>query len=167
MASRKRTWIWIVVGIIGVFVLAIVAVAGAGFYFISQRVDATRSTPAEALSSLDEVVKALGERPPLYTIDANEQPHLTTPIEQLPTGTVKASDLWIHVWDPKSGRLVRLSLPFWMLKFGDQKIRVAQHEGGLKFEEFNFDVAELERIGPVLIVDHRGEDGERVLLWTK
>jgi hypothetical protein len=167
MASNKRTWIWVIVGVLGVGVLAIVALVGVGFYFVSQRVDTKHSTPTEALTSLDQVVQSFGERRALYTIDANERPHLTAPLESLPTSDRKASDLWIHAWDPNSGRLVRVSLPLWMLRFGDQKIRVAQDEGGLKFEEFEFDMAELERIGPSLIVDHRGEDGERILLWTK
>jgi hypothetical protein len=167
MASKKRTWVWVVVGILVVCVLAVVAIAGAGFYFVSKRVDATRSTPAEAFASIDAVVRSFEGRPALYTIDANDRPHLTAPLESLPTASRKATDLSIHAWDPNSGRLVRLSLPLWMLKFGHQKIRVAQDEGGLKFEEFHFDMAELERIGPTLIIDHRGEDGERVLLWTK
>lgn len=167
MVSKKRTWVWVIVGVAAVGAFALVVVAGLGFYFVSKRVNATRSTPAEAFASLDEVVRSFGGRPALYTIDASERPHLAAPLDSLPTGSQKATDLWIHAWDPNSGRLVRLSLPFWMLKFGDQKIRVAQDEGGLKFEEFQFDMAELERIGPTLVVDHRGEDGERVLLWTK
>lgn len=166
MASRK-TWIWIGVAVAGTGVLALLAVAGAGVYFVSRHVHTDASSPAEAFQSFDTVAATFAGRRPLYELDAQQKPQLTTPYTALPTSRLKATDLWVQAWDPDDQRLIRLSLPFWLLRFGDRKMRVMRDEGGFDFRELTLDVDELARIGPTLILDYRNQDGVRVLLWTK
>ena len=40
-------------------------------------------------------------------------------------------------------------------------------KGGFDFERMELDVNELERVGPVLLFEHRSNAGERVLIWTQ
>jgi hypothetical protein len=166
MAS-KRTWIWVGVAVAGTGVLALMAVAGAGVYFVSTHVRSSGSTPAEALQSFSAVAVSFEGQRPLYELDARQKPHLTTPLASRPSSPTKATDLLVQVWDPDEQRLIHVSIPFWLLRFGDQKMRVLRDEAGFDFRELPLDVSELGRIGPALVFDYRNQDGMRVLLWTK
>lgn len=165
--ATKRTWIWIGVGVACAAVLTLVCVAAAGLYFVSRRVQTASATPADAVRSLDAIVASFAGQAPLYRLDAHQKPQLAVGFATLPTSSIRARDLYINVWNPDDGRIVRLSLPFWLLRLGDRQMRVARDEGGVRFSEFSFDVNELERIGPALVLDYRTQDGERILLWTK
>ena len=57
MAVKLKTWIWIVVGLLGLGVFCIVAMAGAGFYFFSQHFD-TKVVSREGAGTEFEHVRA-------------------------------------------------------------------------------------------------------------
>jgi hypothetical protein len=147
--------------------LALVAVAGAGVYFISRHVQAETSSGTEAISSFDRITSALPDRRPLYELDPQERPQLTVPLGGLPASASKSSSLMIQAWNPDDQRLVRLALPFWLLKLGPDHMSVSRREHGFDFHQLQLDISELERIGPSLVLDYRNQDGLRVLLWTE
>ncbi len=165
MASRK-TWIWILVGTASVGTVALLTVAGAGIYFVSQHVHTNRSTNPEALHAFDTALARFPHQRPLYDVDAANHPKLTRSLAGMPTSPVTPTTLVVLAWDPEGGRLIRMSLPFWLLRVGQQRIHVSSHEGGFDLERLDLDLDELERIGPTLVLDYRNEDGTRVLLWT-
>ena len=166
MATRK-TWFWIIGGICGGGLLLLVAVAGAGIYFISSHVQAETSTPSSAIESFDAVTASFSGRRPLYELDQQERPRLVVELSKLPASSTKPSALMVQAWDPDEQRMVRLALPFWLLRFGPGEVRAGRRENGFDFNEIDFDIDELERIGPALVLDYRNQDGVRVLLWTK
>src|SRR5262245_39035731 len=143
MATR-RTWIWIIVGVAGVCLLALLVVAGAGVYFVAHHVQTEGASSSEAMRSFDAVRATFKDQKSLYEIDAQERPHMTRATQELPTSTVKPQDLRILAFDPEKQRLVRVSLPFWLLRMGRQKIDVMNGERGFDLERLNLDVAELE-----------------------
>jgi hypothetical protein len=166
--ATKKTWIWIIVAFLGVCVVGILGVAGAGIYFVASHIETKTSTMAEAFQEFDRAKAMLGGQKPLFELDEREHPRLTRQLSAMPTSTTKPEYLWILAWDPDNeGRLIKLNLPFWLLRFGNRKIQVLDHESGFNFERLNLDVNELERVGPLLLVDHRARSGERVLVWTK
>ena len=165
MASKRRTWLWIIGGALVFCVLALIMVAGAGMYFISQHVATERSTGADAIRAFDAARERYKE--PLFEFDRADHVKLTRKLADLPTSSAKPEHLWILAWDPDDERLVRLSLPFWLLKLGRRKIDIMQDSGGFNLERLNLDMRELERIGPALVVDYRTTSGERVLIWTQ
>ena len=65
------------------------------------------------------------------------------------------------------GRLVTVSLPFWLLKLGRRKVDVLHNGSGFDLERLDLDIHQLERVGPMLVVDHQTSAGERVLVWTQ
>lgn len=163
MAS-KRTWLWILGGAVAICVLGLVVLAGAGMYFISQHVATERSTGADAIRAFDAARK--GHKDPLFEIDRADHIKLTRPLTDIPSSPTRPQHLWILAWDPDDERLVRLSLPFWLLKMGKRKIDIMQDDG-FSLDRLNLDMKELERIGPALVVDYRTPSGERVLVWTQ
>lgn len=166
MATRK-TWIWIIVITLSVCVVGMLAVAGAGVYFVASHFDTRQASSTEAFQEFDRAKAVFKEQKPLFEIDQRERPKLSRQLASLPTSTSQPEYLWILAYDPdRDGRMVRVNLPFWLLRFGKNKIKLDQGEG-FDLDRLNIDVRELQRIGPMLLLDHRSTSGERVLVWTK
>ena len=165
MAFTRKTWLWIFVGVVGFGVLCIIAVAGAGMYFVSSHVQASKSSSADAFRAFDEVHAKFKHEKPVFELDAKEHPRQVRPFSSMPTASKKADMAWMLVWDTDDERLVKMSLPFWVLRLGRQKIDISS--GGFDFNRLQLDINELQRVGPVLLFDLRTSDGDRVLIWTQ
>jgi hypothetical protein len=165
MASRK-TWLWIAAVVAGLGVLALFAVAGAGVYFVTRHIDTRTTTAEDAAMAFGEARARFKDQPPLFDLD--EQGHATAmrDLDTLPAGPVTPASLWILAWDPDEQRLVRLSLPLWLMKMGRRNVDI-RSDHSFALEDLKLDMQELERIGPVLVIDFRGPTGERVLIWTQ
>jgi hypothetical protein len=168
MASKK-TWIWIIVTVIGLCVLALFVLAGAGMYFVSRHITATKSSSANALEQFDRARAPFKEQHPLIEIDEFERSRATRPVSELPTSPTRPNQLWILAWNPNEepARLVKVSVPFWIMRLGRRKFDVINGDPGFDFDRLKIDVNELERIGPTLVLDFRRSSGERVLIWTQ
>jgi len=91
----------------------------------------------------------------------------TRPIADLPTSPTKPTEMAIMVWDENKEHLVHLYMPFWLLRFGHNHIDLGNGDRRFDFDRLNISIADLERVGPVLLIDARGSSGERVLIWTQ
>jgi hypothetical protein len=168
----KKTWVWILVTVASVCIVALLVMAGAGVVFVSRHVRATMSTSANAVKEFDAAKAPFKDAVPIFDLESRDHPRMTRDLESLPTSNVKASDLWILAWDPdatpREGKLVRISLPFWLLRLGRRKVDVFRGgTDGFDLERLNLDVRDLERVGPLMLVDHSLPHGERVLVWTQ
>jgi hypothetical protein len=167
MTSSRKTWVWIVAGSLGAVLAVLIALAGAGVYFVSHHIHSERLTSADALTAFEAAAAPFGTRRPLYELDSSEEPRLARPLGELPTAPRPAESLAILAWDPESERLVRVSLPFWTLRLGHMKMSLSSAEQRFDLARLHLDVDELGRIGPSLVFDFRGREGARVLLWTQ
>jgi len=165
MAFTRKTWLWILVGIVGFGVVCVIAIAGFGMYFVSNHVHAGPSTTAEAFKAFDDVRARFKNEKPVFELDNRDQPRQIRKFTEMPTSSTPADMAWILVWDPDRERMVKVSMPFWVLRLGRQKIDIAN--GGFDFQRLQLDVKELQRVGPVLLFDLRTGSGERVLVWTQ
>jgi hypothetical protein len=165
MALSRKTWLWILAAVVGFGVVCVVALAGFGMYFIANNVKFEKSTPTDAGTAFDDARTRFKSEGPLFELDANEQPRQLRNLAELPTSSIKTDHLWIMAWDPKDEQIVRVSLPFWMLRFGRQKVDIGG--GGFDFQRLQIDLNDLRRVGPVLVLDYRSGGGERVMVWTE
>jgi len=166
MASKK-TWIWILVSVLGLGVALLLVVAGAGIYFVSQHVSTGRTTTTDALQAFETERAHFKDQRPLLEVDNLQKPRIARPLADYPTSAIRPEDLCVLAWNPEDERVVRVSLPFWLLKLGHRKVDVMDGSNGFDLDRLNLDINELERIGPVLVVDMQGPTGQRVLVWTK
>ena len=166
MASRKK-WIWIIVAVCSVMLIALFAIAGAGVYFVSKHIRAEQSSSGDALRAFDEARLKFKDQRPLFELDSSHNPRAARSTTEMPTSPVKPEHLWILAWDADQGRLVKVSLPFWLVRMGKQKVDIFNSDTGFDLERLQLDVQELERIGPALVFDFRAKSGERVLVWTQ
>ena len=166
MATRK-TWIWIIVITLSVCVVGMLAVAGAGVAVGTRHFQTQKFPSSEAFQEFDRARASFKDQKPLFELDQRERPKLTRELSSLPSVTTKPDYLWILAFDPdREGRIVKVNLPFWLLRFGKKNIKI-DHGRGFDLDRLDIDVNELQRIGPMLLLDHRSTSGERVLVWTK
>lgn len=165
MATRK-TWIWIVLACLGVIVVGLFAIAGVGVYFVASHIDTEPATSADAMRAFDEARAVFKDQQPLIELDADERPKIVRPLRDIPRSETRAKELTVMVWDTGDERIVKISLPFWLLRMGGQNIEINEGEW-FRLNELNLEVDQLERIGPHLVFDYRTPSGERVLLWTQ
>lgn len=166
MASR-RTWLWIILGAFGFSLLILFAVAGAGVYFVSQHFSTAVASSEEASRAFDEARARFKDSKPLYELDDRERPHATRDLRTMPDSPVKPQNLWILAWDNHEERTIKVSLPLWLLRLGNQKIQIAEGTGGFDLERLELDVRQLERVGPMLLFEFRENSGDRVIVWTQ
>lgn len=163
---RIPAWAWIAVAIIGLGILAVIALAGAGLYFFSRHVQTATVTMGEADARFVEVQKRLEGQTPLIELD--EQGHfLRSNPREASAGAAAPSALHVMAYDADDGQIVTLSIPFWLLRL--QKGNTTIDLGGRRtdLEDLKLTVEDLEGYGPALIVDHRDTDGARVLVWSQ
>ena len=172
MAVKRKTWVWILVISVSVCVLALVGMMVAVGYFFGRNVQVSSPSSAEAFRQFDAARARFHDQKPLFEFDDRDHPKLSRALSEMPTSTVKPRDLVVMAWDPDGrspgvGKLVRIPLPFWLLKMGRQKIDVLPNDSGVELEQLNLDISELERVGPMLVIDFRTQQGKRVLVWTE
>ncbi len=165
--AKLRTWLWIIFGFLGVCVLGLILVAGAGVYFVSRHIGLEQTTSTNALRAFEATRASFASAQPILEVDALERPREARQLAELPTSPSRPANLYVLAWNPEDRRLARVSVPFWLLRLGRRKVNFLDSTRGFNFERLNLDVPELERIGPALILDYRSSAGERVLIWTQ
>lgn len=165
MSPSRRTWLWILVAVLGLGIVFVIVVAGAGMYFVSKHFKASRISTADAITAIDEARARFKTEQPVFLLDKSDHPRQVRKLEDMPTSKIKTENVYVLAWDPDKERLVRVSLPFWMLRLGRQKIDI--NGGGFDLQRLQLDMKELQRVGPVLLFDLRTPNGDRVVVWTQ
>jgi len=161
---KSRKALWIVLGVIAFIVLCIIAFAAFGLYFVSRNLDMQQATPAEASRAFDDV-RARFKEAPIISVDGRRNVTLSRRPPDQPAAQ-KPEMMYVMAFDEEDSRIVRVTIPFWMLRMGREKIRLGRG-GDLQLEDLHLTAEELERYGPALLMDHRGSSGERVIVWTQ
>lgn len=167
--KSRRTWIVVLSVALGCVALVLAAAAGAGVYFVSRHIRVEPASDAAATRALQDVRARFGDAQPLFSTAPSGRRLVAHPVPEAhpsPTGRT-CDDLHILAWDPDSERLVRASLPLWVLRYGHQRFRLKSHAHDFDLSDLNLDVQALERAGPALLVDHRDSSGHRVVVWTE
>lgn len=166
MAAKRRTWLWILIAVLGLCVIAVIAIAGFGMYFVRNHFHAGIATPTQAFKAFDAAGARFKDSKPIFDIDERQHPKQLRQFSEFQTSPERVEFLWLLAWDPDHQRLVKASVPFWLLKLGRQKIDINDEEG-FDFQRMQLDINELQRVGPVLLLDYKTPAGKRVLIWTQ
>jgi hypothetical protein len=167
MAVRMRTWVWIIVAIIVVGIMGMVAMAGLGFYFVSRHIDTHVATPATAAGDFESVRKQFREQKPLIELDERGN-FVRAHTDRTPPPDMKRPEyLHVQAFDSGDERVVKMSIPFWLLRFKAGAGTIDLDGNRIDLEDMKLTVEDLERYGPTIIVDHTGRNGDRVLVWSQ
>lgn len=164
MSRKVKTWVWVLVGVLVVAVLCVVAAAGIGFYMFSRHVELRTVSPTAAEDDFESVRAKFKGQKPVVELDRHGDFVRSHPVTG--SGRPAPEALNVLAFDPDDGKIVRVSIPFWLLRL---KARGTVDFNGnrMDLEDLKLTVEDLERYGPALILDHTGENGERVLVWSQ
>ena len=167
MAGKVKTWIWIVVGIAACCVLALVAVVGGAFFFMSRHIDTKSATPAAAAREFEAVLAEFQGQKPLIELDRNGRFLRANTDRPTPKNTAAPDQLRILAFDPTDGRIVQVNVPFWLLRMKAGNATIDLNGSRMDLEDLRLTIHDLERQGSALIVDYEAPDGDRVLVWSR
>lgn len=167
MAGKVKTWIWVVLAIAVVGILCVIAMAGIGLYFFSQHLDTKAASPAVAARDFEQVTNRFTGQKPLIELDERGRYLRANTDRQAPPNAKPPDELHVMAFDPDDGRIVRVSIPFWLLRMKMRGTSIDFNGNRMDLEDLKLTVEDLERFGPTLIVDHRSTSGERVLVWSQ
>jgi len=170
MALRKQTWIWIAVAVAVAAFLGFIAIVAAGVFFVARQVETEPASAAIADRTFAEARARFEGQAPIIQIEDRDgmiRTRIDRPPPEVPAGPMPGT-MHVMAYDPDEGRIVRLSLPFWLLRLGNKgSLRFSSDRTQLSFEHLNLTVDDLARYGPALLVDQKMPQGERVLIWTQ
>jgi hypothetical protein len=165
MAGKVKTWVWVVLGVVVLGILGVIALAGAGLWFVKSHVDIRSTTVTAASSDFQTVRERFAAQKPLVVLD--EHGNFLQANTDRPTSNQPPQTLNVMVFDPREERVVRLDLPFWLLRLKMRGTRIDVGGSNVDLAKLRLTVEDLERYGPTLILDQQGHNGERVLIWSQ
>ncbi|MCX6549467.1 MAG: hypothetical protein NTY02_00415 [Acidobacteria bacterium] len=166
--AKKASWGLIILGIAVFVVIVGVGIVGVAGYVLYQQF-AFQATTASESTAKQEFEKAMaqfdGQRPFLVIQDG--EPVVSE--EKGPNAGKPIEALHILVWTPDEGKIVRLNMPFWLLRMTKGRpIKLGSGDGeGSSHVRLKITAEDLERRGPGLILDHKEASGDRVLVWAQ
>ena len=164
--KKKRTWLWVVLGIF--FVFAVVAIGGIIFSvaFVRQSMNITDMSPDNADKEFEAVrAKFAGRQPFIEMVDGRPQ-YVADNATTTPS-TAPLKSMHVMAWDDAEGKLVTFSLPFWLLRMKSGPIRLSAYSEGWDDRGVSFRIEDLERHGPGLVMDVQERREGRVLIWAE
>ncbi len=161
------TWLKITLVVVGLGMLGMCAIAGAGVYFVSQHVNTSTVSAPDALRQFEDARAKLKDQRPLIDIDTNERVTQLRAVAEMPTAPSPATTLVVMAWDPTDERIVNFRIPLWVLAMGERKVDLGVGAESFDMRRLNLDVKDLQRIGPALVLDLNSPSGDRALVWTE
>jgi hypothetical protein len=167
VAVKLKTWIWVVIGIVAVCILFVIAMAGAGIYFVSQNFETRTATAESAADEFDAVrAKFAGQKALIELDERGNFVKANTGREGKP-GAGRPETLYVMAYDPDDGGLVKVTIPFWLLRMKMNNAKIDLGGNRMELEDLKLTIEDLDRLGPTLVLDQRNEGGDRVLVWSQ
>ena len=168
--TAPNTWTWrrIVVAAIVVTAIVGVAIAGGATFYIYRHIRAEVMPVETAEARIAAARKRFAGAEAFLRIDADGDAVVTgrqdTGAPHPPVATLRAL-----AYDPGAGRLVDIIIPFWLLRLAPNGRVSLDADSGVDFsaERLHLNVSALEALGPGLVLDHVGQAGLQVLVWTE
>ncbi len=165
---NRKKWIWIAVGLLAAALLACGGLIGTVVYLSLRHLNVQRVSGESADREFEQVRARFAGKIPLIEVDEEDwdRPRIHQPSEAA-AAHAPLQTMHVMAWNERDGKLVKLDLPFWILRLSPrQKSYVFSSNDFGDLERLNLGAEDLERYGPGLLLDHRGRRGERVLVWT-
>jgi hypothetical protein len=163
--GKRRTWIWVVAGVAVVLAIALVTVIALGVMAVVNSAEVGTSTAKAASAEFDDVRARFRGQAPLLAVVGDEIDDRELARRSGESGGRRAETLRVLAWSARDGKLVRFSMPLWVLRFSSGgRLQIGQD--GFTLEKVKLDPEVLSRIGPALLLDAHVEEAD-VLLWTE
>jgi|SRR5215471_5872791 len=165
MATKIKTWVWVVIAVAAAGILCVIALAAAGLWLLRSHVNVQPTTVAAATTDLQVIRDRFANQKPLIELD--DRGNFVHANTDRPEGKQRPESLNIIAFDARDERLVRIEIPFWLLRLKSRGTLVDVGSGDIDLQKLRLTVEDLERFGPTLIIDHRDSNGSRAVVWTQ
>jgi hypothetical protein len=170
MASTKRTWLWVIFGVLICIAIAGVALVGGTAYMVSRHVKTELVGRISAEEQFGRQRERFAGQQPLIELRGDSRDQQATvhrPAEDAHRADLQA--IRVLVYDEHQGRLVHVDLPFWLVRLMPRGRlgAVGGVNGGFSFDSDRITVDDLERHGPGLVLDFSDSRDAHVLIWTE
>jgi hypothetical protein len=167
--NTRRTWVSVLIaGVIIVGILAATAIGGTA-YFIYRHVN-TQFTPDDDAKQQFAAARArFSGQKPLIEIRKDDEPILHRDTIPAAMPAAKLETLRVLAYDTHAGKLVHVSIPFWLLRLAPSRHVSFMNDTGIDFDSdrVHLTLDDLERRGPGLILDQADKRGSQVLVWAE
>jgi len=165
MTSRKT--LWIVFGCGGILLAACAAFVGVVVVVVMRNMQIKATPAAAAEHDFEELRGRFQGQSPLIEIDPEDPRSFRVhrSAEQRSAAPVERID--IFAWTPREGKLVRMTLPIWLLRLSPSSRSVSWKWGSIEIEDVNLTIEDIERHGPGLLLDFEDRKGNKVLIWSE
>jgi len=174
MASTRRTWVWVVLGVVGTLVLLVVVLVGGVIFEFRRHVknEVVESAVAEQEFTRQRE-KFSGQQPLIEFVegrggDRDDVPTVHRPPANAPRVQIHA--LRVLVYDKYEGHLIRADVPGWLLRMmpdsGRGGIFSTGDYGDFNMRRNRITIEDLERHGLGLVLDGRNRNA-RILIWSE
>jgi len=167
--NTRKTWVSVVIAAVVICgILAVAAIGGTAF-FIYRHVNAQFTPNEKADAQFAETRARFAGQRPLTEIRHDDEPvlHRETIPAEMPAA--KLETLRVLAYDTREEKLIRVSIPFWLLRLAPSRHVSFLSDTGINFDSdrVRLTLDDLERRGPGLILDQADRRGSHVLVWTE
>ena len=169
MSSRK-TWISVVIAIVIIVGMLAAAAVGGTAYFFAKHVHTQAAESGDAAREFAAARGKFSGQAPLIEMRRGGEPLLHRELLKSEGDGKPLENLRVLAYDPDGEKLVRISIPFWLLRLAPSGKRMSfLTDNGIDFDSdrVHLTLDDLERRGPGLILDHADRRGSLVLVWTE
>ncbi len=169
--TTRKTWISIAIAAVAILCLLAVAVVGGTAFFVYRHVDATFTNETTAEQEFQAArARFQGQRPLIEIRREGDDPILHRDLlrsDKMPDKPLES--LRVLAYDETAGKLVRVNIPFWLLRiFPSKNLSFLNDEGiDIDTHRIRLTLEDMERRGPGLLLDQKDRRGSQVLVWTE
>src|SRR5438128_1694849 len=118
MASTKRTWVWIILGIVGTLFLFFIAVIGTAVYMFRTHVTNEVVAAAAAEQTFNQQREKFKGQQPLVELFANELDDENATVHRPPASASRAkiNTLRVLIHDRVDNHLIHVDIPGWVVR---------------------------------------------------
>ena len=164
--KKKRNWLAIVLGVLvllGTLTVGCVVITVSWF---RQNLDVTQTAEEDAMKQFEEVRNRFpGQQPLIQLVDG--EPRFTPERATQGASTAGLTTLHVIAFDRDEGNLVKVSVPFWLVRMQSRPIRLSSYQEGWDDRGVSFRIEDIEKHGPGIIVDATQPGEGRVILWAE
>ena len=167
--SNRKTFISVLIAsVIIVGVVAVAAIGGTAF-FIYRHVNTEFTETENADQQFKQARARFAGQQPLIEIRKDDEPVLHRDVLRASQSTAKVETLRVLAYDTDAGKLVHVSIPFWLLRLAPSRHMTFLSDSGIDFDSDRVHITldDLERRGPGLILDQADRRGSQVLVWAE
>lgn len=169
MATRR--WVQVLLGVLLVITLGVIALAASCAYLVRKQVQVTDSSSAAEFDREAAAVLARFKGVPALVEDTDSGPRLSARAlsarqKANADGTPRGlSNLKVLVFSTRENKLVRLAIPFWLLRMSPDGT-VDINNDNVDLAKMRLTVDDLEAAGPGPLFRRKSGDSH-VLAWTE